>query len=99
MAKSFEDLEVWQMATKLAENIYQVTLTFPKQEQYALSDQIKRSVTSISANIAESFGRYHYNDKKNFLYNARGSLLETKSHLLLAQKLFHNFINAIGSSV
>src|SRR3989344_3107404 len=85
---SFEDLQVWQLATQLAEKIYILTKSFPKNDEFALMSQIKRSSTSISANIAEAFGRFHYNDKKKFLYNARGSLLETKSHLLLAVKLF-----------
>ncbi|MBI2010574.1 MAG: four helix bundle protein [Candidatus Chisholmbacteria bacterium] len=88
MAKTFADLEIWQRAIKLAEDIYDLTRSFPKTEQFALIDQIKRAVTSISANIAEAFGRFHYNDKRKFLFNARGSLQETKSHLLLSAKLF-----------
>ena len=54
---------------------------------YALSSQIRRSVISIEANIAEAFGRYHHLDKLNFYYNSRGSLEETKSHLITAKDL------------
>lgn len=85
--ESFEDLEVWQLATELAVKVYKLTLHFPKDEKYGLIDQLKRAVTSIAANIAEGFGRYHYKDSVKFLYNARGSLFEVRSHLLLAQKL------------
>lgn len=84
----FENLEVWKLSVKLATDVYKYTAKFPKSEQYALTDQIKRSVTSIGANIAESSGRFHYKDKINFLYHSRGSLLETKSHLLMAKQLF-----------
>ena len=85
--ESFEDLEVWRLAVDLAAKIYQITLHFPKDEKYGIIDQLKRAVTSIAANIAEGFGRYHYKDSVKFLYNARGSLFEVRSHLLVAQKL------------
>lgn len=85
--KSFEDLEVWQLAIGLAVKVYKLTLLFPKSETYGLIDQLKRAVTSISANIAEGFGRYYYKDSVKFLYNARGSLFEVKSHLLIARQL------------
>jgi len=84
--KSFEDMPVWREAFSLANEIYDITEKFPKTETYALTDQIKRASVSISANIAESFGRYHTLDKLNFYYYARGSLYETKSHLLFALK-------------
>ena len=85
--KSFEDLEVWQIATDLAVKVYKLVLYFPKDERYGIIDQLKRAVTSIAANIAEGFGRYHYKDSVKFLYNARGSLFEVRSHLLVAHKL------------
>ena len=58
-----------------------------KKEDYALTSQIRRAATSIHANIAEAFGRYHRANKLNFYYNARGSLCETKSHLHYMQKV------------
>ncbi len=84
---SFEDLEVWQMGKDIVIEIYQLLKDFPKEEIYGLTSQIKRAALSISANIAEGFGRYHYLDKAKFYLNARGSLYELKSHLLIAQEL------------
>ena len=86
MYKSFEEMPVWQKAFDLADKIYDFTEEFPKAEMYSLCDQLKRSAVSVSANVAESFGRQHTSDKINFYYFARGSLTETKSHLLFALK-------------
>ncbi len=94
-SSEFEKLEIWQLSFKLSVSVYKLTSKFPKNEQFSLTDQIKRSVTSVGANIAESSGRYHYKDKINFLYHARGSLLETKSHLMMAQELFNLDKNSI----
>jgi four helix bundle protein len=77
-------MPVWREAFELANEVYDLTEKFPRGEQYALTDQVKRAATSVSANIAESFGRYHVLDKINFYYHARGSLCETKSHLMFA---------------
>jgi len=85
--KSFEDLEVWKRAKELAVKIYKITTTFPKDEIFGTTSQIKRAVLSVPANIAEGFGRYHYLDKAKFYLNARGSLFELKSHLLVATDL------------
>ena len=85
--KSFEDLEVWKRAKELAVKIYKLTTTFPKDEIFGTTSQIKRAVLSVPANIAEGFGRYHYLDKAKFYINARGSLFELKSHLLVAADL------------
>ncbi len=96
---SFENLEIWQQAIELAVKIYKLTKIFPRTEQFALTDQIKRSATSISANIAEASGRYHFKDRKNFLYNARGSLLETHSLLLLSSRLYSLNPNAVSKLI
>lgn len=85
--KSFEDLEVWQLSKKLATDIYKLTTKFPKEEKFGLTSQLRSAAVSIPANIAESFGRYHYKDSLKFLYNARGSLFEVQSHLLIADEL------------
>lgn len=84
---SFEQLHVWQKAADLAQIIYQITKLFPAAEKFALTDQIQRSAVSVSANIAEGFGRTGRNEKLQFYNVAYGSLLETKSHLLIAQRL------------
>ena len=59
----------------------------PKDEQFALIDQLRRAAQSIPANIAEGFGRHHYQDAVRFSYIARGSLVEVFSHLTYAQKM------------
>jgi four helix bundle protein len=87
MSKSFEDLEVWQIGSDVVIEIYEITTSLPREESFILASQIKRVALSVPANIAEGFGRYHYLDKTKFYLNARGSLCELKSHLLIAQKL------------
>jgi four helix bundle protein len=83
----FEDLEVWQEAQLLAVEVYHVTRSFPKDEIYAMTSQLRRAASSISANIAEGFGRSTVKDKIHFYTIAYGSLLEVKNFLYLAQKL------------
>jgi len=85
--KSFENLEVWQMGRDLVTRVYMLTASLPQSETFGLIAQIKRAALSVPANIAEGFGRYHYMDKARFYLNARGSLYELKSHLLVAQDL------------
>jgi four helix bundle protein len=85
--KSFENLEVWQIGRDLVTKVYMPTVSPPHSETFGLIAQIKRAALSVPANIAEGFGRYHYMDKARFYLNARGSLYELKSHLLVAQDL------------
>ena len=85
--QSFEDLTVWQESQNLAVIIYKVTTQYPTSEQFALTNQLRRAVASISANIAEGFGRETSKDKLHFYTMAYGSLLETKNFLYLSQKL------------
>ena len=87
MSNSFEDLEVWQIGKNIVMEVYQLTTHFPKEESFVLTSQIRRAALSVPANIAEGFGRYHYLDKAKFYLNARGSLYELKSHLLIVQEL------------
>lgn len=87
MVNDFTNLEVWQDASELVNNIYKLTEAFPSKEKYNLTSQLRRSIVSIAANIAESSGRYHFKDKVNFLFNSRGSLEETRSHLIIAKEL------------
>ncbi|MBI9073437.1 MAG: four helix bundle protein [Melioribacteraceae bacterium] len=81
MYKSFRDMEIWQLALEVAEKTFNLTEHLPKKEDYGLTSQIRRSALSISANIAEAFGRHHINDKIKFYYYSRGSITETQSHL------------------
>ena len=94
--KKFEDLDVWQMGRKLTVNIYEITSHFPKEEVYGITSQVKRASLSVPANIAEGFGRFHFMDKAKFYLNARGSLYELKSHLLIAKEL--GFMNNAAES-
>lgn len=83
--KSFTDLIVWQEGHKLVVAIYTITKTFPKEEVYSLTDQMRRSSSSVTSNIAEGFGRQTYKDKINFYYQAQGSLTELKNQLLIGK--------------
>ena len=85
--KNFEDLDVWQKGRDLVIKIYELTGNFPKEELFGIASQLKRASLSIPANIAEGFGRFHFMDKAKFYLNARGSLYELRSHLLIAQEL------------
>jgi four helix bundle protein len=84
---SFEDMPVWQKAMELAVLIFDLTETLPRKEDYGLTSQIRDSSLSISGNLAEGFGRKHTKDKLKFYYNSRGSLAETKSHLIYGHKV------------
>lgn len=85
--RDFTSLEVYRLAEDLIVEVYAVTRNFPKEELYGITSQIRRAVVSISLNIAESYGRFHFKDKNQFLFNARGSLLETKSLVLISERL------------
>ena len=84
---NFEDLEVWQQAIKLSKTVYQISSKFPKSEMYGLTNQIRRAVNSISANIAEGYGRRNLPEKAQFYKIAYGSALETKNFIYLSVEL------------
>lgn len=85
--KNFEDMPIWQEAMDIAIGVHTISEGFPRKEDYGLTSQIRRSALSVSANIAEAFGRHHRLDKLCFYYNARGSLAETKSHLIYSNRI------------
>lgn len=89
--KSHRDLIVWQKAMDLTVQIYQITSSFPKEEIYCLTSQIRRASASIPANIAEGQGRRFSREFQQFLANSRGSLLELDTHLELAFRI--NYLN------
>jgi four helix bundle protein len=80
----FEDLEVWKKCRQLRIEIVELLKTFPGEEKYRLIDQLKRCSRSITANIAEGHGRFHYQDNLKFCRNAWGSLNEVLDHLICA---------------
>ena len=86
--RGIESLQVWHKAMDFAVLICKQLLpTLPPEEKYALTDQIRRSVQSIPANIAEGFGRYYYQEGVRYSYIARGSLVEVYNHLCFAQRM------------
>jgi len=84
---SYRDLEVWQDGMALAESCYHLTKEFPREELFAMSSQIRRSASSIPANIAEGHGRENTQSFIQYLRIAQGSLKELETHLLLAQRV------------
>lgn len=83
--RSFTDLEVWKTGHVLVVDIYKLTELFPKHEQYGLTSQMKRSAASVTANIAEGFGRSGSKEKEQFYLISSGSLYELKDQLLIAR--------------
>jgi len=81
---SFEDLEVWKKCRQLRMDISTLLKQFPDDEKYRLIDQLKRCSRSVTANIAEGHGRFHYLDNLKFCRNSRGSLNEILDHLICA---------------
>jgi len=87
MRFSFEDLDVWKIALEFAEKIYILSKSFPRDELYGITMQIRRSSLSVSLNIAEGKGRHSNMEFKRFLLIARGSLYETVTLLKMCLKL------------
>jgi four helix bundle protein len=87
MVNRYEDLEIYKISVEIAIEVYKLTKKFPKEEMYGISDQLKRAVTSIGANIAEGFGRYFFKDKLVFFYHSRGSLFEVKHFLEISFRM------------
>jgi len=78
MTTAFEDLKVLQAAERLSDEIWELVAGWQAFSRDTVGSQIVRASDSVGANIAEAFGRYHYGEKINYLYYARGSLFETK---------------------
>lgn len=91
MIKDFKDLIVWQKAMELVAEVYRLVKKLPKEELYALSDQIRRSAISIPSNIAEGQGRNSTKEFIQFLAIAKGSKSELETQLLLC--VIINYLN------
>jgi four helix bundle protein len=87
MSQDFRDLAVWQRAMELSESVYHLTKSFPKEELYGLTSQLRRASTSVASNIAEGRGRATAGEFKQFLCIAQGSTYEVHTQLLLAKRL------------
>ena len=81
---SFEELEVWKVCRSFKIKCKEITYHFPKTEEFRLKDQIYRATRSVTANIAEGFGRFHHQENIQFCRQARGSLTETLDHFIEA---------------
>ena len=80
-------MPVWQKAHKHAAEVFNLTVTLPRSEDYGLTSQIRKSSNGVAACIAEGFGRSTKKDKSNFYIIARGSSFETQNHLLYGNKV------------
>jgi four helix bundle protein len=87
VAKSFRDLEVWNLSMDLTMMIYAITSDFPKHEIYGLSSQMRRAAVSISSNLAEGSARGSKKDFRQFVLIARGSNCELQTQLMIAARL------------
>jgi len=94
MINSYQDLEVWKKAMGLVTEIYKNTQTFPKEERYGLTNQLRRASVSVPANIAEGWGRGTTKEYMQFLRIARGSLLEVETLMTISHNLGPGYVNA-----
>ena len=85
--RTYRDLDIWQKGIEIVREVYKVTKTFPKEETYGLSSQLKRAAVSMPSNIAGGFKRYHNREYKQFLYVTLGSCAEVETQLTIAEKL------------
>lgn len=85
--KSYKELLIWQKGIKIVVSIYKLTRSFPKEEIYALTSQLKRASVSVPSNIAEGFGRQTDKSFHHFLNISRGSLNEIETQLIIAKEL------------
>jgi four helix bundle protein len=96
MTKNYADLIVWKKAMTLVTEIYRMTMTLPKDELFGLTSQLRRAAVSIPSNIAEGQGRLSKGEFRVFLGNARGSLSELETQVLIARNL--DFISEIEAN-
>ena len=82
--RDFTDLVVWQAARAFRKNIYLVCRGFPKQETFELSSQMRRAAVSVTANLAEGYGRFSYQENSAVLQAKPGSVYEIRDHLTTA---------------
>ena len=80
--KHFTDIEAWKIGREIRRQIYAIVKRLPKEEEYNLSSQMRRAAISVTANIAEGYRRYHYQETIQFCRQSRGSLYELQDHLM-----------------
>lgn len=87
----YKELEVWKLSIKIVKEVYEISKKFPKNEQFGLTNQIRRSAVSIPSNIAEGAGKETNGDFNRFISIASGSCNELETQLIISQRL--NYIN------
>lgn len=99
-----EDLQVYQISMKLADEVHDLILEWDNFHKFSTGTQLLDAADSVSANISEGYGRFHFKDHKNFLYFSRGSLSETKTWLtkavnrkLISDEVFMDLISRYNS--
>lgn len=85
--RGHRDLLVWQKAMVLVADIYRITRTFPKEEIYGLTSQLRRAAVSVPSNLAEGYSRNSRNELHHFVGQARGSLAEIETQVEIAKNL------------
>jgi four helix bundle protein len=90
--QNYKDLKVWEKAHQFTLDVYRVSKSFPKEEIYGLTSQLRRAASSIAANIAEGCGKHTKNDFANFLNISLGSSNEAEYFILLAKDL--NYVSS-----
>ncbi|MDO4165725.1 MAG: four helix bundle protein [Bacteroides sp.] len=85
--RNHKDLIVWQKSMKLVKELYQISRSFPKEEMYGITSQMRRAAVSIPSNIAEGYGRGHDKELIQFLYVALGSASELETQLVICKEI------------
>lgn len=85
--KSHKDLDVWKRSVDLVTFIYRVTNSFPKEETYGITNQVRRAAVSIPSNISEGAARNHSKEFIQFLYVSLGSLSELETQIIISENL------------
>ncbi len=86
--QDFTDLDIWKLGHEIRKDVYALTEKLPDSEKYNLISQSRRSSCSISANIAEGYGRFHYQENIQYCRQSRGSLDETRDHMIAIGGLY-----------
>ena len=82
--RDFTDLVAWKLSRELRRTVYETTRGFPADEKHVLTSQMRRAAISVTANIAEGYGRFSYQENMQFCRHARGSAYELRDHLMTA---------------
>jgi len=85
--RNFRDLDVWKKGIEIARDVYETTRTFPREELYGLTSQMRRASVSVPSNVAEGFNRFHNKEYKQFLYVTLGSCAELETQVEISGEL------------